>query len=192
MGPVCPVLLLILLQRILCFVITTTSHDILVKPIGNFMGLHLEVEVIGLVLAEAGPASLEDVALIRGPISPVQLAYLIPLQPWLACPLMGYLACLLLSLRMSYITCWTAGLLPLLQMPPLLYLLDQPSSGYDKVRIADDLITRRTIGSGRAEHGLYILDQANKVAHHSIQSPTTKDDLWLWHRRLGHPSFSLL
>ncbi|XP_028126089.1 ABC transporter D family member 2, chloroplastic-like isoform X2 [Camellia sinensis] len=44
-----------------------------------------------------------------------------------------------------------------------------------------DLITGRTIGSGKAEHGLYILDRADKVAHHSIQSPTIKDDLWLWH-----------
>ncbi|GMP25929.1 hypothetical protein CsSME_00002576 [Camellia sinensis var. sinensis] len=193
MGPLCPVLVLILLQRTLCSVITATSHDILVRPVGSFMGLYLAVEVIGLVLAEAGLASLEDVALIHEPISP----------PQLACPLMGYLACLLLSLRMFCVTCWTAGLLPLLRMHPLLHfaflsyksvpwIIDsgasdhmsgssdlfsdyKPSSGHDKLRITDGTIS-----------------SADKVAHHSIQSPTTKDDLWLWHRRLGHPFFYLL
>ncbi|GMP85259.1 hypothetical protein CsSME_00038494 [Camellia sinensis var. sinensis] len=175
MGPLCLVLFLILLQRTLCSVITATSYDILVRPIGSFMGLHPAVEVIGLVLAEAGPASLEDVALIHEPISPVQLAYLIPLQPQLACPLMGYLACLLLSLRMFCVTCWTADY--------------KSTSGQDKVKIANgtissDLIIRRTIGSGRIEHGLYILDQTDKLAHHSVQFPTTKEDLWLWHWRI--------
>ncbi|KAF5950988.1 hypothetical protein HYC85_012981 [Camellia sinensis] len=48
----------------------------------------------------------------------------------------------------------------------------KPSSGHDKVRIADGAISSvsgkgpfhgRTIGSGKADHGLYILDQADKV-----------------------------
>ncbi|KAF5939522.1 hypothetical protein HYC85_023781 [Camellia sinensis] len=60
------------------------------------------------------------------------------------------------------------------------------------VHISKDLITRKRIGSGREELGLYILDQTDKLAHSSIQSPSTKDDIWLWHCRLGHPSFLLL
>ncbi|XP_028094612.1 cysteine--tRNA ligase, chloroplastic/mitochondrial isoform X3 [Camellia sinensis] len=58
--------------------------------------------------------------------------------------------------------------------------------------VYQDLITRRTIGSGSAENGLYFLDQPNKLAYHSIQFLTTKEDLWRWHWRLGHPSFHLL
>lgn len=54
-----------------------------------------------------------------------------------------------------------------------------------------DLITRKRIGSGREEHGLYILDQTNKLTHLSLQLPSTKEDIWLWHRRLGHLSFLL-
>ncbi|KAL7163773.1 hypothetical protein ACSBR2_039821 [Camellia fascicularis] len=48
-----------------------------------------------------------------------------------------------------------------------------------------DLVTRRTIGSGSAENGLYFLDQPDQLAHSSTTSPTTQDDLWQWHRRLG-------
>ena len=55
-----------------------------------------------------------------------------------------------------------------------------------------DLITRKMIGSGRHENGLCILDQADKLAHSSIQFPSTKEDIWLWHHRLGYPSFLLL
>ncbi|XP_028113623.1 uncharacterized protein LOC114311676 [Camellia sinensis] len=55
-----------------------------------------------------------------------------------------------------------------------------------------DLITRKRIGSGREEHGLYILDHIDKLTHSSIQLPSTNEDLWLWHRRSGHPSFLLL
>ncbi|CAL5379719.1 unnamed protein product [Camellia sinensis] len=56
----------------------------------------------------------------------------------------------------------------------------------------EDLITRKRIGNGREEHGLYILDQTDQPAHSSIQLPSTKVDIWSWHRRLRHPSFLLL
>ncbi|CAL5365889.1 unnamed protein product [Camellia sinensis] len=55
-----------------------------------------------------------------------------------------------------------------------------------------DLVTGRTIGSGSAENGLYFLDQPDKLAYSSTTSSTTPTDVWLWHRRLGHPSFHLL
>ncbi|KAF5954763.1 hypothetical protein HYC85_007619 [Camellia sinensis] len=44
--------------------------------------------------------------------------------------------------------------------------------------IQDDLITRKRIGSGREEYGLYILDQTDKLAHSSIQLPSTKEDIF--------------
>ncbi|XP_028068390.1 PHD finger protein ALFIN-LIKE 4-like isoform X3 [Camellia sinensis] len=62
------------------------------------------------------------------------------------------------------------------------------SSNKPKSNSKGDLITRM-IGSGRAENGLYILDHADKLIHHSIQFPITKEDIW--HRRLGHLSFLL-
>ncbi|GMP43536.1 hypothetical protein CsSME_00012859 [Camellia sinensis var. sinensis] len=55
-----------------------------------------------------------------------------------------------------------------------------------------DLVTRRTISSGSAKNGLYVLDQPDKLAYSSTTSPTILDDLWLWHWHLGHPSFYLL
>ncbi|XP_028098256.1 protein COFACTOR ASSEMBLY OF COMPLEX C SUBUNIT B CCB2, chloroplastic isoform X3 [Camellia sinensis] len=71
-------------------------------------------------------------------------------------------------------------------------LLVQPVPHTPKGNANQDLVMRRTIGSSSAENGLYLLDQTNKLAHHSIQFPTTKEDLWLWHQRLGHSSFHLL
>ncbi|GMP69233.1 hypothetical protein CsSME_00028568 [Camellia sinensis var. sinensis] len=47
-----------------------------------------------------------------------------------------------------------------------------PSSSLEK-----DLITRTRIGNGREEHGLYILDQTDKLTHSSIQLPSTKEDI---------------
>ncbi|CAL5407601.1 unnamed protein product [Camellia sinensis] len=48
-----------------------------------------------------------------------------------------------------------------------------------------DIVTRKTIDSGSTENGLYFLDQPDKLAHSSTTGPTTTDDIWLWHRRLG-------
>ena len=58
--------------------------------------------------------------------------------------------------------------------------------------VFQDLIMRRTIGSGREERGLYILDEGEKMANNTVVSKNKAEDLILWHRRLGHPSFSLL
>ena len=54
------------------------------------------------------------------------------------------------------------------------------------------------IGSGREENGLYFLtphkvesNEMPRSAHHSLRE-TLSREAWLWHQRLGHPSFSLL
>ncbi|GMP39968.1 hypothetical protein CsSME_00010605 [Camellia sinensis var. sinensis] len=125
MELVCYYLFPILQRRILCSMIIAASRSILVRRVGSFMGLHQGFWVISLVLEAIDQASLEDVALINGPITL-------------------------------------------------------------------DLVTRRTIGSGRAENGLYFWDQPTKLAYHSIQFPTTNEDLWLWHWLLEHPFFHLL
>ena len=65
---------------------------------------------------------------------------------------------------------------------------------YPSYCIFQDLSTKRTIGSGRVERGLYVLDGdvSGPLAHHTIVSANKAEDIYLWHRRLGHPSFSLL
>ena len=59
-------------------------------------------------------------------------------------------------------------------------------------------MTTTTIGSGREANGLYFLDIPTptqgqlSVAHHTSISPSAEETIWLWHRRLGHPSFHLI
>lgn len=62
--------------------------------------------------------------------------------------------------------------------------------------VFQDLKTKTTIGIRHENDGLYLLDSPvqSSIASSAIKtdiSPTTTDDLFLWHR-LGHPSFSLL
>ncbi|XP_057495256.1 retrovirus-related Pol polyprotein from transposon TNT 1-94 isoform X3 [Actinidia eriantha] len=61
-----------------------------------------------------------------------------------------------------------------------------------------DLITGKTIGSGRKENGLYVLDlgvdssKHHQQAHLTSLSDSSTEKILLWHHRLGHPSFYLL
>ena len=63
--------------------------------------------------------------------------------------------------------------------------------------VFQDLTTKERIGSGKEENGLYFLLPSEAVsesvtpnAHHSLRE-TLPAEAWLWHQRLGHPSFSL-
>ena len=60
--------------------------------------------------------------------------------------------------------------------------------------VFQDLLMRRTIGNGREENGLYLLEPQEQPhkAHHSTLAGSTSNDILLWHRRLGHPAFDLL
>ena len=61
--------------------------------------------------------------------------------------------------------------------------------------VFQDLSTKKVIGSGREENGLYFLLSGDdtkgnlSTAAHHIQRKTILREAWLWHQRLGHPSF---
>ena len=56
-----------------------------------------------------------------------------------------------------------------------------------------DLITKRTIGSGREENVLYLLESQGQsyLAYHTTLAGSKSGDIMLWHRCLGHSAFSL-
>lgn len=58
-----------------------------------------------------------------------------------------------------------------------------------------DLVTKKTIGLGYEQDGLNILDSSLSVATSAIKrdaSASGLDELFTWHRRLGHLSFFVL
>ena len=64
--------------------------------------------------------------------------------------------------------------------------------------VFQDLSTKKTIGSCRENDGLYFLmpnegesSGVPRSANHSVRE-TLPCEAWLWHQRLGHPSFHLL
>lgn len=64
--------------------------------------------------------------------------------------------------------------------------------------VFQDRVTRKTIGSGKKRDDLYFLDSQGlpdgpvQQAHQSMTCATSKEQLWLLHRQLDHPSFLLL
>ncbi|PRQ52211.1 putative GAG-pre-integrase domain-containing protein [Rosa chinensis] len=65
--------------------------------------------------------------------------------------------------------------------------------------IFQDLLTREIVGRGYMRGRLFHLDQTyagEKPGAQSRVALTSNSDkiseIWLWHRRLGHPSFSLM
>jgi hypothetical protein len=78
---------------------------------------------------------------------------------------------------------------------------------YSYYCLFQDLVTGRMIGSGSLKDGLYHLDSQPDTqgrltqAYHTVQTDDSAytvqtDDsaarIWLWHQRLGHPSFLIL
>ncbi|CAL2268192.1 unnamed protein product [Prunus armeniaca] len=68
---------------------------------------------------------------------------------------------------------------------------------YDTHCVIQDQRTRATIGRGSEKGGLYLLDDlggyTSSPTVHALQSATDSSrDIWLWHKRLGHPSFIYL
>jgi hypothetical protein len=64
---------------------------------------------------------------------------------------------------------------------------------YPKICLFQDILTKEIIGRGTKRGGLYYIDdfrvgQANNARHLGNK----ERDIWLWHHRLGHPSFSYL
>ena len=65
---------------------------------------------------------------------------------------------------------------------------------YPNFCLFQDILTKEIIGRGTKRGGLYYVDDFSMGKAHSVKhSSTWKDQqLWLWHRRLGHPSFGYM
>ncbi|XP_035539890.1 uncharacterized protein LOC118344151 [Juglans regia] len=57
-----------------------------------------------------------------------------------------------------------------------------------------DVLSKEIIGRGTKRGGLYYLDDFDPGrAYHTHHQPSNQErQIWLWHRRLGHPSFGYL
>jgi hypothetical protein len=65
---------------------------------------------------------------------------------------------------------------------------------YSNVCFLQDVLSKEIIGRGTKRGGLYYLDDFNhgKANHVHHQLSSKEREIWLWHRRLGHPSFGYL
>nr|XP_043639067.1 uncharacterized protein LOC122610138 [Erigeron canadensis] len=53
----------------------------------------------------------------------------------------------------------------------------------------DDIRTGQIIGRGAEREGLYYVDEVSGSGNVMLAHGTNEREAWLWHRRLGHPSF---
>jgi len=58
--------------------------------------------------------------------------------------------------------------------------------------ILQDILTKEIIGRGTEREGLYYVNEVVQKGHAMLAHVTVTRQLWLWHRRLGHPSFGYL
>ena len=58
--------------------------------------------------------------------------------------------------------------------------------------LLQDILTRRIIGRGTEHEGLYYVDEVNQQGSAMLAHGTVNRQIWLWHRRLGHPSSQYL
>ncbi|XP_022030400.1 uncharacterized protein LOC110931309 [Helianthus annuus] len=63
---------------------------------------------------------------------------------------------------------------------------------YPTFCILQDIRTKEIIGRGTERGGLYYVDEVTHKGHAMLAHGTADRQLWLWHRRLGHPSFGYL
>jgi hypothetical protein len=59
--------------------------------------------------------------------------------------------------------------------------------------LIQDILTKEIIGRGTKRGGLYYMEDFSMGRTHHVSSLSSKtQQIWLWHRRLGHPSFGYL
>ena len=64
---------------------------------------------------------------------------------------------------------------------------------YPTFCLLQDILTKEIIGHGTKKRGLYYMDDfSSSQAHHMHHASIKKRRIWLWHRCLGHPSFSYM
>lgn len=63
---------------------------------------------------------------------------------------------------------------------------------YPTFCVLQDIRTKEIVGRGTERGGLYYFDEVVHKGHAMLAHGTTERQLWLWHRCLGHPSFSYL
>ena len=63
---------------------------------------------------------------------------------------------------------------------------------HPKFCFLQDIRTGTIIGRGTERHGLYYVDEIAQTGRVMLTHGTTEREAWLWHRRLGHPSFGYL
>jgi len=65
---------------------------------------------------------------------------------------------------------------------------------YPKFCLFQDILTKKIIGRGTKREGLYYVDDFNIGNVNTVRRSllTKENQIWLWHYRLGHPSFSYM
>ncbi|KAH6817843.1 hypothetical protein C2S51_001446 [Perilla frutescens var. frutescens] len=63
---------------------------------------------------------------------------------------------------------------------------------YPTFCILQDILTQAIIGRGTESNGLYVVDEVSQRGVARLAHGTPDRQLWLWHRRLGHPSAGYL
>jgi len=58
--------------------------------------------------------------------------------------------------------------------------------------LLQDILTKEIIECGTERRGLYYIDEIVHKGHAMLAHGTVTRQVWLWHRRLGHPSFGYL
>ena len=58
--------------------------------------------------------------------------------------------------------------------------------------LLQEILTKEIIGRDTEHGGLYYVDEVAHKGHAMLAHRTVTRQLWLWHRRLGHPSFGYL